>query len=296
MGIEAGRHGAERAASVGPYSPTTGVSVAAAMCSGPVSPPTKSRLRPISALSSSRSNSPRSMIRCASAPSRARVAAAIREAASRSDGPELSTSRRCRIPRRQGGGRVHEELFRPAPERVPCAHVHHHQFVVLCHAGLAAASPPCARRPADPARCRCDPAPGPARRPAIPEWPRAGPTGSAPNAAAAAHARVGRCACTSSGDPGCRTRSVPWRRSPMPATHCAARRADPARGRTSPRRSRRARFRSSSSRPRPASSRRHDHLVEVPVAPHDRRRRRLHEIRQPRPRIRAAQRADQSAS
>ena len=39
--------------------------------------------------------------------------------------------------------------------------------------------------------------------------------------------------------------------------------------------------------------RRHDHLVEVDVPPHDRRGRGLHQIRQPRPRIRAAQRPDQ---
>ena len=68
------------------------------MWSGPVSPPTNSRLLPISALSSCRSNSPRSTMRPAAAPSRPRASAAMRDAASRSDGPELNTSRRRGFP------------------------------------------------------------------------------------------------------------------------------------------------------------------------------------------------------
>ena len=78
--------------------PTIGVGVDAAMCSGPLSPPTNSRLSPTSARSSCRSNSPRSTTRSRSAPSRLRAAVAIRTAASRSDGPELSTIRR-EVPR-----------------------------------------------------------------------------------------------------------------------------------------------------------------------------------------------------
>src|SRR5690606_16382855 len=39
VGIVAGRHGADRSGSVGPYSPTTGTSDVDAMCSGPLSPP-----------------------------------------------------------------------------------------------------------------------------------------------------------------------------------------------------------------------------------------------------------------
>ena len=79
--------------------PTTGVSVAAAMCSGPVSPPTNRRLRPTSDLSSCRSNSPSSTMRSAEGPRRTRASRAIRAAASRSDGPELNTIRRRGPPR-----------------------------------------------------------------------------------------------------------------------------------------------------------------------------------------------------
>ena len=46
------RHGADRSASVGPYSPTTGTSDVAATCSGPLSPPTNNAARSISARSS----------------------------------------------------------------------------------------------------------------------------------------------------------------------------------------------------------------------------------------------------
>ena len=104
--------------------PTTGVAVAAAMCSGPVSPPTNSRLRPISALSSCRSNSPgrrcgRPRRRAARAPPPQSVAAA-----SRSDGPELSTSRRRACPAASAASSLDEERLRPAPERIARAHVH----------------------------------------------------------------------------------------------------------------------------------------------------------------------------
>ncbi len=53
------------------------------------------RLRSTSARSSARSNSPISRTRSAAAPSDWRAAAPIRAAASRSEGPELSTIRRC---------------------------------------------------------------------------------------------------------------------------------------------------------------------------------------------------------
>lgn len=64
------------------------------MCNGPESPPMNSRLRSMSALSSARSNSPKSTTRPPSGPSNRRASAAIRAAAARSDGPELRTIRR----------------------------------------------------------------------------------------------------------------------------------------------------------------------------------------------------------
>jgi len=57
-----------------------------------------SRLRPISARSSARSNSPISSTRFAAGPNDCRAAAPIRAAASRSEGPELNTMRRAGEP------------------------------------------------------------------------------------------------------------------------------------------------------------------------------------------------------
>ena len=93
-GIAGLRHGADRAGSVGPYRPTIGVVVVAAICKGPVSPPMNSRLRDMRERSSDRLNSPNSMIRLPCSPSDCLAAAAMRRAASWSDGPELMMIRR----------------------------------------------------------------------------------------------------------------------------------------------------------------------------------------------------------
>ena len=214
--------------------PTTGVSVAAAMCSGPVSPPTNSRLRPINALSSCRSNSPRSTIRSAAAPSRPRASAAIRDAASRSDGPELNTSRRRGRPRRQRRGGLRETLrasagtgcprsrgARSARRRPPTPARASRAAIAWSAAGSSAISTRSragSRRSARPPRDRLQQIPlvgdrVPRAQLARPRHhPRVHP---APALDVVADAR-------------------PRRRSPRPATRCAGRRAGPARDRTVP--------------------------------------------------------------
>ena len=160
------------------------------MCSGPVSPPTNSRLRPISARSSARSNSPKSSTRAprvaASSARGGRDAiggGAIRRPRAEHD-PPLGDSRR---PARQ---RLDERRLRPAPERIAGADVHHDQLVLAGRRRAAAAvRDPRDRRP-DRAASRRRPVPGRRVRRSSRRSRSAGPTGSPPNAAAAARARA----------------------------------------------------------------------------------------------------------
>ena len=118
------RHGADRSGSVGPYSPTIGTRVVAAICSGPLSPPMKSAARSSRARSSASENSPhvehaRSGIdiqRRACAAARPRPRPPLPKA------PELTMMRRNGASRERRGQR--DEMFeRPAPERVAGADV-----------------------------------------------------------------------------------------------------------------------------------------------------------------------------
>ena len=94
------------------------------MCSGPVSPPTNSRLRAderpqlreaeLSELDDPIRRRPRV---------RGRAAAAMRSAASRSDGPELRMMRRVGDAGRQPDDEPRERRLGPAPERIARAHV-----------------------------------------------------------------------------------------------------------------------------------------------------------------------------
>ncbi len=102
-----GSHGPLRSGHVGPYKPTTGVPIAAAMCSGPVSPDTTSAA---SRISTARSETDVAGAAVA-APDDARATAS---ASSRSDGPQVTSDGRprrsrndaARAPNRSAGQRL----------------------------------------------------------------------------------------------------------------------------------------------------------------------------------------------
>lgn len=90
------RHGAERAASVGPYSPTIGVRVVDATCKGPLSPPMYRAARAIRHRNSSSDVSPHVRTASGRPANRVRAAATTACAASASDGPDVRMIRRSR--------------------------------------------------------------------------------------------------------------------------------------------------------------------------------------------------------
>ena len=96
-------------------------------------------------------------------------------AASRSDGPELSTIRRRGRAGRERRDERRERRFGPSPERVAGADVHDDQLVLGRRRRRPAADPRSARRPPRRAPSRRRRVPGPVGLRATPRSPRAGP-------------------------------------------------------------------------------------------------------------------------
>ena len=143
VGMVRGRHGADRAASVGPNRPTMGTSDVEATCSGPLSPPMNKAARSIKARSSASDMPSPSTMRPPARPAarsrrrqHARRGLAIGRPAREHD-PAIG-ARRDQVARERG-----ERRLGPAPKRIARAHVNDHDPRVVRHA----AAPPAADRP-----------------------------------------------------------------------------------------------------------------------------------------------------
>ena len=236
--------------------PTIGVAVVAAMCSGPVSPPTNNRLRSISARSSARSNSPKSTTRSAATaerlPRRCRDAArrlTIRRPRAEHDPPRRRRAREAR-------DQCRESRLRPAPERI--AGARRATTISSC----SGATPASRRRRGDPRRRRR------VRRhlDRVAVRRSGAPAGHPGIASSRSHWFTTECRRPQRPRPRHRPRVHPRApldlvadsrrapRSPAPARRCADRRADRSPGRTVACRSRRASRKIAARRASPAAS------------------------------------------
>ena len=200
--IAGSRHGMDRSGSVGPNSATTGVrggggnvqraAVAANVERG--APDQRAQFRQVELAG------PDNAVGRRRRPA-TRACAATASAASASDGPEVMMMRRARIVGGELRRHLGERRRRPAAERIAGADVQHDRC------GADSPTPAAARRAATRAAASASTGITTGSRGAVgrldAERRRAGPTGSAPNAAAArAIATTARAWCNSTARPG----------------------------------------------------------------------------------------------